>query len=234
MFEDWLKSLRGLTNRDPARPGTAGPRGKSSLAGGNQARRGTPIPPSTRHSNGLEQFFGALQGEKSGRSILDFSPLNQSNLAFITGLGHRLYSQDVLSAIDKHFPDGDQTNQEAAQEFLSSTFTFRDYDYDGALVWDTLQFLSPQLLQVVVERLYNTLRPNAPLLAYFHADEKSLEIPTYTYRIAGPQTLELTHRGYRTAAQPFNNRSLERIFNRFGYVKFFLTREALREVIVRR
>jgi hypothetical protein len=38
----------------------------------------------------------------------------------------------------------------------------------------------------------------------------------------------------RNQAQPFNNRNLERLFAKFDSVKFFLTREHLREVIIRR
>jgi hypothetical protein len=39
--------------------------------------------------------------------------------------------------------------------------------------------------------------------------------------------------GLRRPAQLFNNRGLERLFGRFDSVKFFLTRERLREVIVK-
>jgi hypothetical protein len=44
----------------------------------------------------------------------------------------------------------------------------------------------------------------------------------------------LVDRGRRRPAQFFNNRSLERLFQDFQSVKFFLTRNHLREVIVRR
>ena len=40
-------------------------------------------------------------------------------------------------------------------------------------------------------------------------------------------------RGMRTSGQIFNNRSLEKLFGKFESVKFFLTRDNLREVIVR-
>jgi hypothetical protein len=39
--------------------------------------------------------------------------------------------------------------------------------------------------------------------------------------------------GMRRPAQLFNNRSLEKLFGRFESVKFFLTKERLREVIVK-
>jgi hypothetical protein len=46
--------------------------------------------------------------------------------------------------------------------------------------------------------------------------------------------LNLVPRGTRKRAQIFNNRALERLFGNFANVKFFLTRDNLREVIVRR
>ena len=106
--------------------------------------------------------------------------------------------------------------------------------FDGALVWDTLQFLSAPLLQIVVERLHRILRPGACLLAFFHSEEKIDTIPTYSYRISDHRNIMLVERGRRRPAQFFNNRSLEKLFQEFQSVKFFLTRDHLREVIVRR
>jgi hypothetical protein len=101
-------------------------------------------------------------------------------------------------------------------------------------VWDTLQFLAPPLLQETVDHLYHVLRPQSALLAFFHADEKASLVPLYHYRILESRTLSLTPRGERKPAQYFNNRSLEKLFQKFQSVKFFLTRDHLREVIVRR
>ena len=58
--------------------------------------------------------------------------------------------------------------------------------------------------------------------------------PVYSFRIQDKTTLRLVQRGTRPSAQLFNNRGLEKLFARFESVKFFLTRESLREVIVRR
>ena len=101
-------------------------------------------------------------------------------------------------------------------------------------MWDTLQFLAPSLLHDTVEQIYNILQPGASMLAFFHSDEKVKAAPIYGYRIADSKTLTLTSRGARRPAQFFNNRALEKLFNRFASVKFFLTRDSLREVIVRR
>jgi hypothetical protein len=94
--------------------------------------------------------------------------------------------------------------------------------------------MSPALLNSVVERLYDVMKPKSYLLAFFTANEKTTEVPSYAFRIADNKTIVLTDRGMRTAGQVFNNRNLEKLFSKFDSVKFFLTRESLREVIVRR
>ena len=88
--------------------------------------------------------------------------------------------------------------------------------FDGALVWDTLQFLSAPLLQIVVERLHRMLRPGSCMLAFFHAEERSTRIPTYSYRISDHRNILLVERGRRRPAQFFNNRSLEKLFQDFS------------------
>ena len=59
-------------------------------------------------------------------------------------------------------------------------------------------------------------------------------VPVYSYRIVDSKIISLSPRGERKPAQFFNNRSLEKLFQEFESVKFFLTRDHLREVIVKR
>lgn len=192
----------------------------------------------TRASHGLEQFFTSIQDEEN-LSLLDFAGASQANISFITTLGHRLYANDIVRTLEESFgKDGDfvanQADPVRAGAFLRESLDFPESSFDGALVWDTLQFLAQPLLQDTVDRLFHILRPQAYLLAFFHADEKADTIPLYSYRIVEPKVLSLTPRGQRKAAQYFNNRTLEKLFHKFDSVKFFLTRDHLREVIVRR
>jgi hypothetical protein len=194
--------------------------------------------PQTRASHGLEQFFAAIQDEQN-LSILDFAGASQANISFITALGHRIYSNDVTHALEQAFGAGgdfsaNQTDPQRAAAFLEETLSFGDQTFDGALLWDSLQFLAPALLEQTVEHLSRVLRPGASLLAFFHADEKNASAPLYSYRILSPKTMSLTPRGVVRPTQYFNNRSLEKLFHKFQSVKFFLTRDHLREIIVRR
>ncbi len=191
----------------------------------------------TRHSNGLDQFCASLE-ERPGLSILDLAGASQATVSFITSYGHRIYSDDFLLQLDQCFGDGDfyenQANPLKVARFLEATVSFQGLLFDGALVWDALQFLSVPLLKIVVERLHGTLRSGACMLAFFHDQERVETIPTYSYRILDHRQLTLVERGRRRPAQFFNNRSLEKLFQDFASVKFFLTRDHLREVIVRR
>jgi hypothetical protein len=194
--------------------------------------------PQTRASHGLDQFFSSIQDEEN-LSILDFAGASQANVSFITALGHRIYSNDILRALEESFGSeadfiANQADPERSAQFLRDTLSFPDQSYDGALVWDTLQFLIPPLLDETVERLYQVLRPGSSLLAFFHAEEKASSAALYSYRILGTKSMSLTPRGQRRPAQYFNNRSLEKLFHKFASIKFFLTRDHLREVIVRR
>lgn len=169
-------------------------------------------------------------------SILDLAGASQANLSFITGMGHRVYSDDIVRALDSAFGDGDffanQTDPARVATFMSQTLDFPESDFGGAMVWDTLQFLSPSLLQQTVDQLYHVLRPGAALLAFFHADEKRSTIPVYSYRIVDSKTVLLASKGMRRQAQFFTNRNIEKLFERYHSVKFFLTRDHLREVLV--
>jgi hypothetical protein len=172
-------------------------------------------------------------------AILDLAGASQANITFITGLGHRIYSDDIVRALDDAFGDGpdcfvNQSDPARVERFMGTTLDFPVSGLGGALLWDTLQFLAPPLLQAALDQLFHILEPGSSMLAYFHADERTTTLPVYSYRIADQKTIEIALKGKPRMAQYFNNRALEKIFQRFNSVKFFLTRDHLREVIVKR
>jgi hypothetical protein len=189
----------------------------------------------SRNSNGLEQFFYSLQ-DRNNLSILDLSCASQDNVTFITNLGHRIYAEDVLESIDEVFGTDPemQSNPVRIEMFLNQVLDFPEYSFDGALMWDILQFLSPLAAQAVVDRLYRILRPRSYVLCFFNANEKLQAVPAASYRIRESKTLLLLSRGPRATGQFLNNRAIEKLFHRWESIKFFLTRDSLREVIVKK
>ena len=226
--------LKGMFRSRSGQPGNGTPQPVSP--GGKPAPRNgaSAMAPSTRTSRGLEEFFGKIRG-LSGLTILDLGGATQKNVNFITDLGHRLYSEDFLRIVQETFgPDGaDQSNPGRIEYFLKQTLDYPENQFDGVLVWDALEYLSPALLAAVIERLQHIVRPKSYLLAFFHADDKQELVQSYTFRIEGMSVLEVSQQGLRRPVQLFNNRSVEKLFGGFDSVKFFLTRERLREVIVK-
>lgn len=235
LWKDRFKNLFG----DAGDTRAMVPRGQTSAnsAGRSQAVSGKSAPVITRHSSGADQFFHALKSEDP-LFILDLAPASQANISFITEMGHRLSSEDILGAMDQSFGEGDfLENQESPakiQQFLDQILPFPESHFDGCMVWDTFQFLTPQLLELFITKLLRVMRPGGVMLAFFSSDEKITRMPVYSYRIQDPKTLLLVPRDTSRPVQYFNNRAVERLFNAAQSVKFFLSRDHLREVIIRR
>src|SRR5579863_1098559 len=199
--------------------------------------RGAPVSDqvSTRQSRGLEEFFNHIRGQ-SGLTILDLGGATQQNVSFITNLGHRLYSEDFLQILNETFGVNDtvdQSNPGRIEYFLRQALDYPEAQFDGVLVWDVLEYLEPALLTAVIERLHKIVRPKSYMLSFFHADDKLDAVPFYTFRIQETNALNVAERGLHRPAQLFNNRGVEKLFGQCESVKFFLTRERLREVIVK-
>ena len=194
-------------------------------------------PALTRPSKGLDQFCAMLQASEN-LSILDMSGASQANISFVTGYGHRISSDDIVGTMGECFGNdflGSQQAASNAQRFLDQTLTFPDESFDGALVWDAFQFLTSPLIEQAMSQLFRVMRPGGMMLAFFNADEKATRIPVYNYRIQDQKTINQIPRGTSyQRGQYFNNRALERLFGKASSVKFFLTRDHLRELIVRR
>src|SRR4051794_28472323 len=217
--------------------GPAGPNGPGSTppAGARSSGRSADDIMTTRPSRGLEEFFTYIR-DQSGLTILDLGGATQQNVSFITNLGHRLYSEDFLQILNETFGSEDpieQSNPGRIDYFLRQSLDYPEGHFDGVLIWDVLEYLQPALLTAVVERMHTIVRPRSYMLAFFHSDDRLDSAPYYTFRIQDVNMLQVAQRGARRPAQLFNNRSLEKLFGRYESGKFFLTRERLREVIIK-
>ncbi|MFZ1145535.1 MAG: hypothetical protein ACLP6W_08600 [Bryobacteraceae bacterium] len=215
--------------------------GRNSTPGGSPPGRlrlgGSKGPEvvTTRRSRALEEFFLDIRGQ-SGLTILDLGGASQENVNFITSLGHRLYSEDFLQILYDTFgveDTVDHSNPGRIDFFLRQALDYPEDHFDGVLLWDSLEYLAPALLEAVVSRVHKIARHQSQMLAFFESDDKLETVPCYTFRILELSSLQLTQRGSHRAVQLFNNRGLEKLFAEFQSVKFFLTRERLREVLVR-
>jgi hypothetical protein len=190
-----------------------------------------------RQSHGLEHFSSVLR-EREGMAVLDLGEFTQANVVYVTGLGHKLYSENLLHTLDSIFgapaPAGAFEQPDRVRLLLEQSLQFPAEQFDAVLVWNTLEHLPKPVLDPVMERLHRIMRPQGVLLACFHAEVKDNPIPVFSFRISDNKSFVVNVREKRKPAQGFNNRGIEKLFEKFRSVKFFLTRDHLREIIVRR
>ena len=111
-------------------------------------RGGAPAPPASteripRHSTGLGEFTRMLAGQEEMR-ILDLGPTSPTNIARITGLGHKAYNEDVLLASTApvyaaRTEEGQPTVN--VERFLTENLTYTTTLFDAVLCWDIPDYL---------------------------------------------------------------------------------------------
>jgi len=185
-----------------------------------------------RRSNGLREFWRGIEGLPQ-QVILDLGSASQSNLSFITGRGCKLYAEDLLRvALRASVPPKGQPAFPEAGSFFRENLTYSEAQFTGILCWDLLDFLPESLLKPFVENLYSFLKPGGNLLAFFHTGSPGQETPVCQYRIHSEETLEVAGREARPLRRAFNNRAIENLFRNFSSLKFYLSRDSLREVVI--
>ncbi len=192
----------------------------------------------SRRSSGLNEFTRAVsESNNQGESlcILDLGPTSPANIAHLTGLGHKVYNEDVLQAstdpgLSVNMEDG--TSVFDLKRFAAENLVYGNALFDAVLCWDVPDYLPEALVKPLVERIHRALKPGGVLLAFFHTRDAGPDAPYYRYHIAGKDTLELQRGPQFRLQRVFQNRHIENLFRDYSSIKFFLSRDHIREVLV--
>ena len=191
------------------------------------------IDAGTRRSSGLAELTRLLKGAE-GLSILDLGPTSPANITHFTGLGHRVYNEDVLLASQspEYASKDPGSGGIDVDRFLAENLVFRNVKFDAVLCWDIPDYLAEPLVKPMVERVAAVLNPKGYLLAFFHTKDAGPDAPYYRYHIQGTDTLRLQRGPQFRLQRVFNNRHIENLFHDYASLKFFLARDNVREVLV--
>jgi len=207
----------------------------------------------TRRSSGLGELARTWASEDP-LCILDLGATSASNIRYFTERGHRIYSEDLLSAsTDPGLVTKDEQGEPTldSRKFLEENLVYPAAHFDVVLCWNMPDYLEESLVKPVVGRLWSVLKPGAMMLAFFHTKDAGPNSPCYRYHVTGPDLLDMqpvvpqremrrgptgaVHRaiggGFRLQ-RVFNNRHVENLFRDFASIKFFLSRDNIREVLV--
>ncbi len=204
----------------------------------------------TRRSSGLGELSRTWESSES-LCILDLGSTSPTNIRHFTGRGHRIYSEDLLTAsTDPELATKDEQGAPIldSRKFLADNLVYPAAHFDAVLCWNLPDYLDESLVKPVVGRLWSVLKPGGMLLAFFHTRDAGPDSPCHRFHIVGADTLEMqkielrreARRGSNSSTasdgfqlqRVFNNRHIENLFRDFASIKFFLARDNVREVLV--
>jgi SAM-dependent methyltransferase len=225
-------------------------RGSSSGAQPDTAKAQVSKP--TRRSSGMGELYRYWATEQT-LCVLDLGATSPANIRFFTERSHKIYSEDLLTAsTDPELVVRDEQGNLVldSRKFLDENLVYPAAHFDVVLCWNLPDYLDESLVKPVVGRLWSVLKPGGMLLAFFHTRDAGPDAPCYRYHITGSDLLEMqpilaqkeTRRGptgavHRSIAggfrlqRVFNNRHIENLFRDFASIKFFLSRDNIREVL---
>ena len=218
-----------------------------------QSRVAAKIPRLSRRSSGLAELAKLLNSEES-LCVLDLGYTSPSNIRYFTERGHKIYSEDLLVAsTDPALLTRDEDGNSVPDEkrFLADNLVYPNAQFDLVLCWNIADYMEEALVKPVVGRLWSLMKPGAMLLAFFHTREAGPDAPCYRYHVVGTDILEMQPIDRRSESRcgpagavhatvdttfrlqrVFNNRHIENLFRDFASIKFFLSRDNVREVLV--
>jgi SAM-dependent methyltransferase len=207
----------------------------------------------SRRSSGIADLARAWD-KAEGLCVLDIGATSPANIRYFTERGHRIYSEDLLTAsTDPALATTDEEGKPAldSRKFLADNLVYPAAHFDVVLCWNLADYLDESLVRPVVGRLWSVLKPGGSLLAFFHTKDAGPDSPCYRFHVTGTDVLDMqrivlkreSRRGPTGAIHTavadgfrlqrvFNNRHIETLFHDFASIKFFLARDNVREVLV--
>jgi hypothetical protein len=200
---------------------------------------------SRRQSNGLKDFLWNAGDARDGR-LLDVGRVAQSTVSFFTERSFKVYTEDLLRAWKEHLAEEESRLRKAplraeaaeakefsmaaiAERFMAANLVYSEGTFHAVLLWDVLDYMDMVLLPLVVNRLYDLLRPGGVVLGLFHSKPADA---FYRYRVCDTENIEMV-RVSPLLGPPhlFQNRELMNLFARFRSSKTFVGRDQIREAL---
>jgi SAM-dependent methyltransferase len=200
----------------------------------------------TRRSSGVAEILRVLNSQ-DGLCVLDIGATSANNIRFFTEKGHKSYSEDLLVAsLDPALRSQDPQGKTVldSKKFLEENLVYANGLFDIVLCWNLPDYMEESLVKPTVDRLWSVMKPNGLLLAFFHTRDADPDSKCYRYYITGTDMLDMQEIKLAAPGRPsgekesprlqrvFNNRHIENLFHDFSSIKFFLARDAIREVLV--
>lgn len=195
----------------------------------------------TRHSRGWADLLKHLKQSESLR-VLDFGATSPPNINYLTSMGHSVYMSNVVEDAARPEwlvapgPDAAAGAKPTfnVEGFVASNLDFSGREFDVILLWDTANYLPPELAPAFFERLRSVLRPGGRLLAFFHSKAEGPGTAFSRFQLTESEDLLVIESGVYPIRQIYQTRQVERFLEGFSGMRFFLGKDNVREVIAER
>jgi SAM-dependent methyltransferase len=200
----------------------------------------------TRRSSGMGEISRLLNSQEA-LCVLDMGATSANNIRFFTSKGHKNYSEDLLrSSLEPalRIQDSEGNSVVDSKKFLDENLVYANAQFDVVLCWNLPDYMEESLVKPTIDRLWSVMKPGGLLLAFFHTRDAGPDTTCYRYHVTGTDMLEIQEVKFVPPGRPasekqsprlqrvFNNRHIENLFRDFASIKFFLARDAIREVLV--
>ena len=200
----------------------------------------------SRRSSGVGEIARVLNS-REGLCVLDVGATSANNIRFFTDKGHKNYSEDLLrSSLDPALRVQDAAGNSVVdgKKFLDENLVYSNGQFDIVLCWNLADYMEESLVKPTIDRLWSIMKPGGLLLAFFHTRDAGPDSICYRYHVTESDMLEMQEVKFAPPGRPasekqsprlqrvFNNRHIENLFHDFASIKFFLARDAIREVLV--
>ena len=204
-------------------------------------KRAASKPRIPRHSSGWAAMLQHLKEEPSLR-VLDIGPTSPNNINFLTGMGHSVYMADIVQdAIEGNWtlpPDPsderDDVTRYDVDRFYDQNFNFGDRRFEVVLLWTTIDYLPDAFIPPLVARLKDCMEPGGKLLAFFHTRSHGADTTFCRYHLVDSSEILMQEGEPYPVQRVYTNREIERTFKAFSGCRFFLARDNVYEVIIKR
>ena len=183
-----------------------------------------------RTSLGLEQFVESL-GDVHHPTVLDLGRVWNSTVTFFTGLGCKLYTEDLFQALYQALNENGPDSPPLLERFLGPALQYPEESLRGILAWDLFDYLPEGVVEPVAHRLFDRLEPGGAFLGFFHGRPDNTSFNRY--RVLDPHTVELLPGSLPLRQQrSFANRAVLQLFQGAHSSRTFVGRDHLREFFV--
>ncbi len=206
---------------------------KDSVGGSH----GSPRLP--RLSTGWRDILRHLTATPELR-VLDFGATSPTNINFLTGMGHSVYMANVVQ--DAARPEWRKPDAEDSKDamrfdvggFVDANLNFSGREFDVVLLWDTADYLPPEVVPALFSKLHDVLKPGGHLLAFFHGSATGPDAAFLRYQLSDSPDLQLLAAGSFPILGIYQNRQVEKFLSDYASTRFILGKDNTREVIATR